>query len=87
MAEAYLARSRARELAEVAERVRAAARELTAAGTAIRYLRSTFVPEDETCFHLFEAGSAEAVNEASARAGLGAVRVVEAIREGEGTPR
>ena len=25
------------------------------AGTAVRYARSIFVPEDEVCFHLFEA--------------------------------
>ena len=50
----------------------------------IRSLRSTFVPEDETCFHVFGAGSAAAESAASALAGLGAVRVVEAVREGRG---
>lgn len=84
VAEAYLARSRADDLTAVADRARAAARQLTEEGTAIRYVRSTFVPEDEMCFHLFEAGSADAVSEASARAGLGEVRVVAAIGEGEG---
>ena len=86
LAEAYLARSRSDELGAIADRVRSAAHELAAAGTPVHYLRSTFVPEDETCFHLFEAASAEAVSETTTRAGIGEVRVVEAIRE-ETTPR
>ena len=86
MAEAYLARSSSDELGAIAYRVRSAARELAAAGTPVHYLRSTFVPEDETCFHLFEASSADAVSKTTTRAGIGEVRVVGAIRE-ETTPR
>ena len=44
-----------------------AARARTAAGDDVRYIRSVFVPEDETCFHLFEGPSAEAVKELSER--------------------
>ena len=47
----------------------------------IRYLRTTFLPEDETCFHLFEASSAQVVDEATRRAELGHVRVTPAIEE------
>ena len=36
----------------------------------MRCLRSIFVPEDETCFLLYEATSAEVVAEAMQRAGL-----------------
>jgi hypothetical protein len=41
-----------------------------------------FVPEDETCFYLYEAGSEEVVREAASRADLRIERIVEAI-----TPR
>ena len=58
-----------------------AARARTAAGDEVRYIRSVFVPEDETCFHLFEGPSAEAVKELSERARLEAARVVEAFEE------
>jgi hypothetical protein len=40
------------------------------AGASARCLRSIVVPEDETCFLLYEAPSAEAVLEAVRRAGL-----------------
>ena len=49
-----------------------------AEGTAVRYLRSIFMPEDETCFLFFEAASAAAVGEVADRAGFRAERVVEA---------
>ncbi len=67
------------ELAEGAERAREAALELTAEGTAVRYLRTVFVPEDEVCFYLYEAESAEAVGRACRRAGLPVERVLEAV--------
>jgi hypothetical protein len=45
----------------------------------VTYLRSIHVPEDETCFHLFEAESAEVVYEAGRRAGLTFDRVATAV--------
>jgi uncharacterized protein DUF4242 len=63
---------------EVENRIRMASAELTRAGTPVRYVRSIFVPDDELCFYLFEAGSPEPVREASVRAGISAVRIVEA---------
>jgi hypothetical protein len=62
-----------------ARRARAAADELTREGMSVRYLRSIFVPEDETCFYLYEAGSIDAVREAAQRAALPYVRVVGAV--------
>jgi hypothetical protein len=47
-------------------------------GGRVRYMRSTFVAADETCFHLFEAPSAEAVAEAIRGCGLDGARVTEA---------
>jgi hypothetical protein len=60
-------------------RVHRAAQDLAETGTPIRHLRSIFVPQDETCFHLFEAPSAEAVREAAQRARLAPQRIVEAL--------
>lgn len=45
----------------------------------MRYRRALLVREDDTCFHLLEAPSAEAVIEASMRAGLEFERIVEVI--------
>ena len=40
-------------------------------------MRSFFLPEDETCFHLFEGASADAVGEVTARACIAFDRIVE----------
>ena len=77
--ETYVPQRRAPEVREAGLRAHAAAEELAREGTRIRYVRTTFLPEDETCFHLFEAQSADAVREAGRRAGLGSIRVVEAV--------
>jgi hypothetical protein len=66
------------DLAEVEERARRAASTLTLAGTPVRYVRTIFVRGDETCFHVFEAASAENVREVVRRASLSAQRIVEA---------
>lgn len=52
------------------ERAARAAAELTAAGTPVRFIRSIFVPTEETCLFLFEAASVDAVREAAQRAAL-----------------
>ena len=79
LVEVYLPAARAPELSASVARARAVAREMAQEGTPVRYLRSYFVPEDETCFHFFGGPSAEAVGEASARARLGEARIREAI--------
>jgi hypothetical protein len=56
-----------------------AARQLSREGEPVRYLRTTLLPEDETCLHLFEAASEEAVAEVCRRAGLGTPRIVRAV--------
>jgi hypothetical protein len=68
----------AARIADIATRARSAAEEASRAGTPVRYLRSIFVPQDEMCFHLLEAGSAEAVREVIGRAGFSPDRIVEA---------
>jgi hypothetical protein len=55
-----------------------AAAELAAEGKPVRLMRSIFVPEDETCFVLIEATTAETAREIARRAALPVERVVEA---------
>ena len=79
LAELYLSKAGSDGLPEAAARARRAARDLTREGMSVRYLRSIFVPEDETWFLVYEADSTAAVTEASARAGLAVERIVEAV--------
>jgi hypothetical protein len=62
-----------------AAEVEAALARLAGSRLAVRHLRATFVPEDETCFHLLEGSSREAVREALTRAGIAYERIVEAV--------
>ena len=66
------------DLKEVQERAREAASGLTLVGTPVRYVRTIFVREDETCFHVFEAASVESVREVARRALLSVQRIVAA---------
>jgi hypothetical protein len=69
------------ELAHLdAARASAASQEQAEQGTAVRYLGSTLIPSDETCFSLFEAQSAEDVRRLLERAALPYDRIVEALR-------
>jgi hypothetical protein len=77
LVELYVSRVDAAAAQRDAERTRLAAEELTREGTPVRYVGSIFVPEDETCLLLCDAGSAEAVREAARRAGLAFERVAE----------
>lgn len=52
--------------------------ELTGEGQDVRYVRSTYVPEGEKCFCLFEGASREAVAEVQTRAGLPYEQIHEA---------
>lgn len=81
LVEAYLPRAREEELHEAVARLEADAESAQPGSARARYLRSTFVPEDEICFHVFEAVSAEAVREAGERASLTFDRIVEAREE------
>ena len=62
-----------------AARARRVAQRLSAQGTPVSYIRSFFVPEDETCFHLYRADSIEAVREAAEHARLCFERITEMI--------
>lgn len=45
----------------------------------VRYVRTMFVAEDETCFHVFEASTPDVLLEAAARSDLGEARISEAV--------
>jgi hypothetical protein len=77
--ELYVPRTDRVAVARSAERARLAAEELTRQGTQVRYLRSIFVPEDETCFYMYEAVSLGAVREAVAAADLPCEHIAEAV--------
>jgi hypothetical protein len=53
--------------------------ELTAEGTPVRYLRSTFAPQDGRCMCLFEADKSEDVKRLNDDAGLPYDRIVPAM--------
>ena len=76
--EAYAARSSGADVEAAAERATVAAADLRATGRAVRYVRTVFVPGDESCFYLFEADAAEDVADALRRAGIDCERIVEA---------
>jgi hypothetical protein len=82
LAELYRATAGSGDLTEAAARARAAAEALAKAGTRVRYVRSVFVPADETWFLLYDAATEADVVEAAGRAGIRLERVVEALEEG-----
>jgi len=51
---------------------------LTAAGKSVRYIRSTFVPQESHCMCLFEASSSELVKQLNDEAKIPYTRVIEA---------
>ena len=53
--------------------------EMTAAGTPVRYLRSTFAPDDGRCMCLFEAEKSDDVQRLNDEAGLPYDRIVPAM--------
>lgn len=55
------------------------AEEMTAAGIEVKYIRSTFAPDDGRCMCLFEARSEADVKRLNDEAGLPYDRIVEAL--------
>lgn len=87
LVELYVPRTDSLAAERGGERGRAAAEELTREGTPVRYLRSIFVPEDETCFHLYEAATADVVREVARRAALRFERVAATVTHAKGDER
>jgi hypothetical protein len=76
--EVFVPRSNRRDVGQVERRLSAAASHISRKGAPVRYLRATYVPEDETCFHLFEAVASDRVARVSELAGLEGGRILEA---------
>ena len=79
MVERHLPGIKPDELAAAAARAKATTAETSAEGTPVRYLRSTFVPEEERCYCLFEGPTEEAVREANERAEIPFEHIKEAM--------
>jgi len=79
MVERYLPGMSEQKLRAAIGRVQAAAAQLQAEGIAVRYLGSTFTPQDQCCFCLFAAPSRATVLEANQRAGFPLARIVAAV--------
>ncbi|HKP18499.1 MAG TPA: nickel-binding protein [Gaiellaceae bacterium] len=84
LVELYLSRTDLAAVERRAERARLAAEALSREGTPVRYVGSIFMPEDETCFLLYEAGRAQDVEEAARRAAVPVERLAEVLTEGRG---
>jgi hypothetical protein len=77
--EVYEPRTGAGGCAAAAARASSVTEEMRAEGTEVRFLRSLFIPCDETCLYVFEAASLVEVTRAAAQTGIRPGRVVEAI--------
>lgn len=86
LVETYLSRERAAEVEQMAATLERVIQAIVAAraeaGPHLRHVRSYFVPDDETCFHVIEAPSSDVVREIVRRAGITVDRVVEAASAG-----
>ena len=74
LAELYLPRLRTSDLTAATERARTTAVD-------VRFLRSIFVPDDETLFLLYQGHPATAVKDALTRCALRYDRILEAVTE------
>jgi len=75
----YLVESYLADAPAAVEEERERARSMSDEEAGIRYVRTTFIPGDETVLHLFEAPSSEALDEAGRAAALRYERIVEAV--------
>ena len=67
------------DLAAAQKRAISTAEEMTKAGTPVRYIRSTFVPDSGSCMCLFAAGDAEQVKTLNKKANIPFDSVVPAL--------
>ena len=82
MVELYVSRADPEAVERAALRTQRAAIRMSRRGTPVRYLRSIYVREDETCFLLYAAESIDAVREAARATGRGFEHVAEVIEAG-----
>jgi Nickel responsive protein SCO4226-like len=87
MIELYAPRAGCDVVAAATARLGRAAAKLTAEGARVQVVRSIFVAEDETCFVLVEAASAEDVRAAATRAAVTFERIVETTFDIDAQPQ
>ena len=75
MVELFLSGTDVCAIEQGAERARLAAEHESRLGTSVRYRHSIFIPEDGSCFAVYEAASVDVVRDA----GLSFDRVTEAV--------
>ena len=76
--ELYLPHASASRIEEAAAEARRAA-DKSAHSSRVRYLRTTYLADDETCLHFFEAAQVEHVAGAARRAGLTTERITRSV--------
>jgi hypothetical protein len=81
LVEFYVAESNGRAVRRSARRVLQTAEQATREGTQVRYLRSIFVPADETSFLMLEAAAIDVVYDVVRRAAVRFERITEAVVE------
>jgi hypothetical protein len=79
MVERYLPGVSAEEVLAAAGRAKETTARMSREGVAVRYLRSTYLPFEESCFCLFEGPSVELVKSANEQAQIPFDRIVEAV--------
>jgi len=79
LAESYPVGVSRKNLTDAARRARLVATQMRAQGTAVWFVKSTFVPSEDALICLFDAPSAASVEELSRRATLPLERIVEAV--------
>jgi hypothetical protein len=77
--ESYTPHHEPAALAQLTDRARDAAQAATREGVEVRHVRSFLAPDDDTCFHIFEAPSAAAVARASELVNLDHERITEVV--------
>lgn len=82
LAEAYTPHGAPDITAVVADDLALAMEQVSAETAPVRFLGAIVVPEDETCFFLYQSFSADAVREVMTRAGLPPERVTQAASIG-----
>jgi hypothetical protein len=79
VAELYLPAGHAVTAVRLAGVADQTAGQLTGEGTRVQLMRSIFIPQDETCIHLYSAESREAVQLLAVRAALPLDRISDAV--------
>jgi Protein of unknown function (DUF4242) len=86
--EQYLPAGGGAQALACADAARQAAEQLAGEGVPVEFVRSIFIPEDETCIIVYRADSIELVRAAAARASLRLDHIAEAVTwESTGRPR